>query len=93
MLTNPTETEAPDRWLCQESLKKEIARSLSTLSEREQEVIKLYYGLWISHPYTLEEVGEKMDLTRERIRQIKEKAIRKLKFTNRSKLLRQYLGQ
>jgi RNA polymerase primary sigma factor len=75
-----------------ESLKKEIERALSTLTDREAEVIKLYFGLNGEHSLTLEEIGEKFNLTRERVRQIKEKAIRRLRHTSRSKNLRAYLG-
>jgi RNA polymerase primary sigma factor len=81
-----------DSMLIMESLKREIERSLSTLTEREQEVIKLFFGIDIPHPLTLEEIGAKFELTRERVRQIKEKAIRRLRHTSRSKLLKAYLG-
>jgi RNA polymerase primary sigma factor len=77
-----------DKMLIMESLKREIERSLSTLNEREKEVIKLFFGLDVPHPLTLEEIGAKFDLTRERVRQIKEKAIRRLRHTSRSKLLK-----
>ena len=83
---------SPDNTLISESLKLEIERALSTLSERETEVIKLYYGLNKEHSLTLEEIGEKFNLTRERVRQIKEKAIRRLRHASRSKNLRTYLG-
>lgn len=83
---------APDNTLISESLKVEIESALSTLSERETEVIKLYYGLNKEHSLTLEEIGDKFNLTRERVRQIKEKAIRRLRHTSRSKNLRTYLG-
>jgi len=76
-----------------ESLGKEIQRSLSTLSEKERDVINLYYGLGKNHEYTLEEIALKFDLTRERVRQIKEKAIRRLRNSSRSRLLKAYLGQ
>ncbi len=76
----------------EESLKNEVKRALATLSEREAQVIKLYFGLDSEHSLTLEEIGEKFDLTRERVRQIKEKAIRRLRHTSRSKLLKTYLG-
>ena len=66
--------------------------ALSTLSEREAEVIRLYFGLDREHSLTLEEIGERFQLTRERVRQIKEKAIRRLRHTSRSKSLRAYLG-
>lgn len=84
--------EQADYTLMHESLRKEIDRSLSTLSEREREVIKLFHGIGVKHSLTLEEIGEKLDLTRERIRQIKEKAIRRLRINSRSKLLKTYLG-
>jgi len=82
----------PDNSLMNESLKSEIDRALSTLSEREAEVIKLYFGLKKEHSLTLEEIGERFNLTRERVRQIKEKAIRRLRHASRSKNLRAYLG-
>ena len=81
-----------DSGLMRESLAKEIQRSLSTLSEKERDVINLYYGIGIPNGLTLEEIGAKFDLTRERVRQIKEKAIRRLKHNSRSKLLKSYLG-
>ncbi len=86
------EVPSPDAHLMSESLKKEIERALSTLTDREAEVIKLYFGLNGEHSLTLEEIGEKFNLTRERVRQIKEKAIRRLRHTSRSKNLRAYLG-
>ena len=86
------ELPAPDNTLISESLKAEIERALSTLSEREAEVIKLYYGLNKEHALTLEEIGDKFNLTRERVRQIKEKAIRRLRHASRSKNLKTYLG-
>ncbi|MDO9511747.1 MAG: sigma-70 family RNA polymerase sigma factor [Bacteroidales bacterium] len=82
----------PDSGLLYESLRKEIDRAISTLTPREADVIRLYFGLEGQHPMTLEEIGEKFDLTRERVRQIKEKAIRRLKHTTRSKILKSYLG-
>ena len=75
-----------------QSLRKEIERSLSTLTERQCDVIKLYFGIGVEHPMSLEDIGEKFGLTRERVRQIKDKAINKLRSTSRSKLLRNYLG-
>ncbi len=86
------ELPSPDNTLISESLKAEIERALSTLSEREAEVIKLYYGLNKEHSLTLEEIGDKFNLTRERVRQIKEKAIRRLRHASRSKNLKTYLG-
>ncbi len=83
---------APDETLMTESLKTEIERALATLSEREAEVISLYFGLNKEHSLTLEEIGERFNLTRERVRQIKEKAIRRLRHASRSKNLRAYLG-
>jgi RNA polymerase primary sigma factor len=83
---------SPDYSLMSESLKSEIERALSTLTEREAEVVKLYFGLNKEHSLTLEEIGEKFNLTRERVRQIKEKAIRRLRHASRSKNLRAYLG-
>ncbi len=82
----------PDYSLMTESLKSEIERALSSLTEREAEVIKLYFGLNKEHSLTLEEIGERFNLTRERVRQIKEKAIRRLRHASRSKNLRAYLG-
>jgi RNA polymerase primary sigma factor len=75
-----------------ESLKTEIERALKSLTDREAEVIKLYFGLNREHSYTLEEIGERFNLTRERVRQIKEKAIRRLRHASRSKNLKSYLG-
>jgi len=82
----------PDDLLLNESLRIEVQRALTTLSGRESEVIKLYFGLDREHPLTLEEIGERFSLTRERVRQIKEKAIRRLRHTSRSRMLRSYLG-
>ncbi|MBL0329372.1 MAG: RNA polymerase sigma factor RpoD/SigA [Bacteroidetes bacterium] len=81
-----------DNLLMNESLQREIERSLSTLTERERDVVKLFFGIGINHGLTLEEIGAKFDLTRERVRQIKEKAIRRLRHNSRSKLLKTYLG-
>jgi RNA polymerase primary sigma factor len=86
------DTPTPETGLLYDSLRKEINRAISTLTPREADVVKLYYGLDGAHPMTLEEIGEKFDLTRERVRQIKEKAIRRLKHTSRSKILKTYLG-
>jgi len=82
----------PETELLYDSLRKEIDRAVSTLTPREADVVRLYFGLGGSHPMTLEEIGEKFDLTRERVRQIKEKAIRRLKHASRSKILKTYLG-
>ncbi|MBC8489910.1 MAG: RNA polymerase sigma factor RpoD/SigA [Bacteroidetes bacterium] len=82
-----------DDILMRESLAREIQRSLTTLTKKERDVVNLYYGIGMPHGLTLEEIGAKFDLTRERVRQIKEKAIRRLKHTSRSKLLKAYLCQ
>ena len=82
----------PDNELMNDSLRTEVKRALSTLTQREADVIALYFGLNGEHPMTLEEIGERFDLTRERVRQIKEKAIRRLRHTSRSKALKPYLG-
>ncbi len=82
----------PDKGLLNDSLRKEIERALSTLTYREASIIRLYFGLNGKHPHTLEEIGEEFNLTRERVRQIKEKAIKRLKHTSRSKILKSYLG-
>ncbi len=87
-----TDLPGPESELMKDSLRKEIERSLSTLTHREGDVVRLYYGLSETPPMTLEEIGTQFDLTRERVRQIKEKAIRRLKHTSRSKILKSYLG-
>jgi len=74
------------------SLRTEIERSLGTLTERQCDVIKLYFGIGVEHPMSLEDIGERFGLTRERVRQIKDKAINKLRSSSRSKLLKHYLG-
>lgn len=84
--------DKPDSELMNDSLRREVQRALSTLTQREGDVIALYFGLNGEHAMTLEEIGEKFDLTRERVRQIKEKAIRRLRHTSRSKSLKPYLG-
>lgn len=83
---------SPDSILMDESLRIEVQRALKTLTEREAQVIRMYFGLDQEHSLTLEEIGEKFNLTRERVRQIKEKAIRRLRHASRSKALRAYLG-
>ena len=86
------ETPSPDTKLMLDSLKHEIQRALNTLPSREANVVSSYYGLVNGNVLTLEEIGEKMGITRERVRQIREKAVRKLKHTSRSKVLKSYLG-
>ena len=84
--------DKPDSGLINDSLRREVQRALSTLTQREADVVTLYFGLNGEHAMTLEEIGEKFNLTRERVRQIKEKAIRRLRHTSRSKALKTYLG-
>jgi RNA polymerase primary sigma factor len=75
-----------------QSLKVEIDRSLRTLTERQKEVVCYFFGIGVDHPLSLEDIGEKFNLTRERVRQIKDKAITKLRTTQKTNLLRGYLG-
>jgi RNA polymerase primary sigma factor len=91
VLQDSTQTP-PDSVLMSDSLKIEVKRALTALSQREREVIELYFGLNDIHPLTLEEIGERFSLTRERVRQIKEKAIRRLRHAAKTKPLRSYLG-
>jgi RNA polymerase primary sigma factor len=91
VLENNSE-EVPDNELINDSLKKEVKRALLTLTNRETDVIVLYFGLNGTYPMTLEEIGTRFKLTRERVRQIKENAIKKLRHTSRSKTLKPYLG-
>ena len=83
---------SPDKELLRDSLRKEIDRALNTLTQREADIIRLFFGVNGKHEHTLGEIGEKLNLTRERIRQIKEKAIRRLKHTTRCRVLKTYLG-
>jgi RNA polymerase primary sigma factor len=83
---------SPDKGLLTDSLRKEIERALGTLSNREANIIRLYFGLNGKYPHTLEEIGAEFSLTRERVRQIKEKAIKRLKQATRCKILKTYLG-
>ena len=85
-------TQEPDQELQMDSLQEEVAAALDTLKDREREVIKMYFGISHSYALTLNEIGEEFGLTRERVRQIKEKAIRRLRHRSRSRKLRQYLG-
>ena len=92
VLENVTTNKTDQELEYKQSLRNEIERSLSTLTERQCEVIKYYFGIGIEHPMSLEDIGERFGLTRERVRQIKDKAINKLRSASRSKLLKNYLG-
>ncbi len=92
VLENPNAEKTDGELVHTQSLKTEIDRSLKTLTERQKEVICFFFGIGVDHPMSLEDIGEKFNLTRERVRQIKDKAITKLKTSNRCKLLRTYLG-
>lgn len=92
VLPNNNESETDSNVSYHGSLSVECSRSLATLSEREREVVKMFFGIGYDHPYSLEDIGEKFDLTRERVRQIKDKAINKLKSESRSKRLKTFLG-
>ena len=92
VLENPNAERAETNIEHKESLKQEIDRSLRTLTERQKEVICYFFGIGVDHPMSLEDIGERFNLTRERVRQIKDKAITKLRSNSRSKMLRSYLG-
>jgi RNA polymerase primary sigma factor len=92
VLENPNAERAETNIEHKESLKQEIDRSLRTLTERQKEVICFFFGIGVDHPKSLEDIGERFNLTRERVRQIKDKAITKLRSNSRSKMLRSYLG-
>ncbi len=92
VLENSTTPGTDDDLNYTQSLRREIERSLGTLTERQCDVIKLYFGIGVEHPMSLEDIGDKFGLTRERVRQIKDKAINKLRSVSRSKLLKHYLG-
>jgi RNA polymerase primary sigma factor len=92
VLENPNAERAETNIEHTESLKHEIDRSLKTLTERQKEVICFFFGIGVDHPMSLEDIGERFNLTRERVRQIKDKAITKLRSNSRSKMLRSYLG-
>jgi RNA polymerase primary sigma factor len=92
VLENPNAELANSNIEHKESLKQEIDRSLKTLTERQKEVICFFFGIGVDHPMSLEDIGERFNLTRERVRQIKDKAITKLRSNSRSKMLRSYLG-
>lgn len=92
VMMNPNAESADEDIANRQSLKLEIERSLNTLTERQQEVIRYFFGIGIDHPMSLEDIGDRFSLTRERVRQIKDKAINRLKNASRSNLLRSYLG-
>lgn len=91
-LLENTHEVTPDNELIKESLRNEIDRALTGLTSREADMVRLYYGLSGGHSHSLEEIGEKFELTRERVRQIKEKAVRRLKHASKSRILKDYLG-
>lgn len=93
MLTNPDATDTDDALAEKASLQTEIERSLNTLTPRQKEVLQAFFGLGIDHPLSLEDIGERYSLTRERVRQIKDNAIDKLRHHSKSNLLRGYLGR
>jgi RNA polymerase primary sigma factor len=92
VMLNPNADATDEELDHKQSLKTEIDRSLNTLTERQQEVIRYFFGIGVDHPLSLEDIGERFNLTRERVRQIKDKAISKLKSNTRCKLLKVYLG-
>ena len=92
VMENPNAEKTDGLLMHDQSLKTEIDRSLKTLTERQKEVICFFFGIGVDHPMSLEDIGERFHLTRERVRQIKDKAITKLRANNRSGLLRSYLG-
>ena len=92
VLANPNADHADEQIGHIDSLRQEIDRSLNTLTERQQEVLRLFFGIGVDHPMSLEDIGERFGLTRERVRQIKDKAITKLRTTSRSKTLKTYMG-
>ena len=92
LLENTTSPKTDENLEYLESLRREIERSLSTLTDRQADVLKLYFGIGIDHPMSLEDIGDTFGLTRERVRQIKDKAINKLRSASKSKLLKHYLG-
>ncbi len=92
VLSNKDDANTPENSLLYDSLKREIERTIATLPKREEDVIILYFGLNGKQPHTLEEIGEKLNLTRERARQIKERALKHLKHASKCKILKTYLG-
>jgi RNA polymerase primary sigma factor len=93
VLVNENAVRTDNELAMNASLKTEIERSLSILTDRQKEVICLFFGIGIDHPMSLEDIGERFSLTRERVRQIKDKALSKLRTPSRSKLLRDFLGE
>lgn len=93
VLENTNAEEADKHLDYRDSLRIETERTLASLTDREKEVIKLFFGIGVEHPMTLEDIGDQLGITRERIRQIKDKAITKLRSQSRSKALKAYLGQ
>jgi RNA polymerase primary sigma factor len=91
ILEDPNQ-KSPDLMHMDRALKEEVLWALDTLSAREAEVVRLYFGINEDRPFTLEEIGTKFDLTRERVRQIKERAIRRLQHSSRSIRLRPYVS-
>ncbi len=92
VMINPNAVSTDNELIFTASLKTEIERSLSTLSERQKDVIRYFFGIGIDHALSLEDIGERFNLTRERVRQIKDKAITKLRTVSRCKILKSYLG-
>jgi RNA polymerase primary sigma factor len=92
VMLNPNAEATDEEMDHNQSLQTEINRSLKTLTERQQDVIRFFFGIGVDHPLSLEDIGERFNLTRERVRQIKDKAISKLKSNSRCKLLKGYLG-
>src|SRR5258708_14574184 len=92
VMENPNAERAETNIEHKESLKQEIDRSLRTLTERQKEVICFFFGIGVDHPISLEDIGDKFNLTQQRVRQIKDNAITKLRGNSRSKMLRSYLG-
>ncbi|HVZ25063.1 MAG TPA: RNA polymerase sigma factor RpoD/SigA, partial [Sediminibacterium sp.] len=92
LMENPNAERTDEKLVHHESLRMEIERSLQTLTERQKDVVCYFFGIGVDHPLSLEDIGERFHLTRERVRQIKDKAITKLRSTSRSKHLRFYLG-
>lgn len=92
VLENPNAQMADNELAVNASLKTEIERSLNTLTDRQKDVIRFFFGIGIDHPLSLEDIGERFNLTRERVRQIKDKAITKLRTASKCNLLKSYLG-